>query len=387
MSPSAPASSRGAAGRSVVTRGGPGGLLRFRRRNRRVVVQPRSVSVWLSDAVVAVGRRLVVVGKLLAALAALVVVVELGRLVVKQIVASPHFSVGEIRVAPTTHLDADVVRGLAGVRAGDPLLVVDTDAVAARLTTHPWILAAHVRRELPRTLAIAVTERRAAAAALLGELYLVDDTGKPFKRAELDEADGLVVLTGVDRARYLALPEASEAAFREALALLAEYRRAPSSAAGGGSARPAAAAAATPGAASPRPALSEIHIDPRAGFSLLFYEGGGEVRVGRGPFTEKLARLDTILAALPGGERSGAAPPAGSERSGSILRGLRTVHLEGPRPDRIPVRFADSSDQESGAPGTPVLPAGPAKKSTSLPNAVISAKGGSSPAKSPPARP
>lgn len=380
MSSPAPPSRRGAVGRSVVTSGrsrrGPSGLLRFRRRNRRVVVQPRSFSVWLSDAVVAVGRRLVVVGKVLAALAALVIVVELGRLVMRQIIASPRFAVGEIRVAPTAHLDADVVRGLAGVAVGDPLLVVDTDAVAARLATHPWILAAHVRRELPRTLAIAVTERRAAAAALLGDLYLVDETGKPFKRADLDEADGLVVLTGVDRARYLALPEASEAAFREALALLFEYRRAPASEAT--TARPVGATAAAPTDAPRRPALSEIHIDPRAGFSLFFYDGGGEVRVGRGPFAEKLARLDVILAALP------SVGPTGLERSRSALGRLRTVHLDGPRPDRIPVRFQDGGEQDISAPAAPPAPA---KKSTSLLNAVISAKGGSSPAKSPPARP
>ena len=50
---------------------------------------------------------------------------------------------------------------LAGVELGDRLLAVDPDAVAARVTTHPWILSARVRRELPSTLAIEVTERRA----------------------------------------------------------------------------------------------------------------------------------------------------------------------------------------------------------------------------------
>src|SRR6185436_5239427 len=142
------------------------------------------------------------------------------------------------------------------------LLAVDTDVVAARLARHPWIASARVRRELPSALVIDVTERRAAAVAAMGGtgggLYLVDETGRPFKRATLDEADGLVVLTGVSRAEYTLLPVVAEAALREALSLLGEYR-----------------------AAAGRPPLSEVHVDPRSGFSLFLYDGGGEIRLGR----------------------------------------------------------------------------------------------------------
>jgi cell division septal protein FtsQ len=75
-----------------------------------------------------------------------------------------------------------------------------------------------------------------------------------------------------------------------------------------------------------RPALSEVHIDPRYGFSLLLYDGGGEIRLGRGDYTDKLARLDRILAALRALDRPAV---------------LRTVHLDGPNRDRVPVRLAE----------------------------------------------
>ena len=71
-----------------------------------------------------------------------------------------------------------------------------------------------------------MTERHAVAVAALSGLYLVDDGGRPFKRATMEEADGLPVLTGIDRARYAQMREVSEAAFREALSVLAPVPRA-----------------------------------------------------------------------------------------------------------------------------------------------------------------
>ena len=196
---------------------------------------------------------------------------------------------------------------LAAVAPGDRLLSIDTDVVAARVASHPWVASARVRRELPSALAIDVTERSAAAVAVLGALYLIDESGHPFKRATLDEADGLVSLTGISRQQYAAFRDASAAAYREALAILDEYRSPDSS-------------------SRPRPPLSEIHIDPHYGFSLVLYDGGAEIRLGRGDYTDKLERLDRILAGLPSFGAHG-------------LASLQTVHLDGPNRDRVPVRL------------------------------------------------
>jgi cell division protein FtsQ len=341
----------------------------FRRSNRRITVESRSPAVWVGDRLAALARRLLGLGKVAAAALVLVLVVLIGRLAVGHVVASPRFSVREVRATPSVHAGTDELVRLAGVSLGDRLLAVDTDAVAARLARHPWVAAAHVRRELPSTLAIDVVERRAFAAALVqgAGLYLVDEAGRPFKRATLDEADGLVVLTGVSRAQYAALSAASEAAFREALDLLALYRRA-----GAGEGDGA-------GGEGRRPALSEIHIDPRNGYSLFFYEGGGEIRLGRGRYPEKLERLDRILGALP---RAG--------RGGRGAAALRTLHLDGPSLDRVPIRLADAApaDAAPAAAAGALSPASPApaapklkekvkekvKKSTAPANAGISAE-------------
>ncbi|HET6282045.1 MAG TPA: cell division protein FtsQ/DivIB, partial [Polyangia bacterium] len=177
-----------------------------------------------------------------------------------------------------------------------------------------------VRRELPAALVIDLVERRAVAAALLGGLYLLDASGRPFKRATLEEADGLVVVTGVSREQYANFRAASEGAFREALAVVDSYRS-----------QDALATRMGPPDGT-RPGLSEVHIDPRFGFSLFLYDGGGEIRLGRGGYDQKLARLDEILTAL-----------------GPHCDSVRVVHLDGPARDRVPVRLAAAPPVSAGA--------------------------------------
>jgi cell division protein FtsQ len=284
------------------------GLFR-RRRNRRITVSSASMVVWVAQALQTGLRRGLVVLKSLAAVAMLAGAAWGMAQAVRHVVASPRFAVREVRIAATDHVPRDEVLALAGVAEGDKLLSIDTDLVAARVAGHPWVASARVRRELPSVLAIDVVERHAAAVAVLGGMYLIDAAGRPFKRATLQEAEGLILVTGLSRTQYAAFRDASEAAFREALQVLGQYRDATGAA---------------------RPALSEIHIDPRYGFSLLLDEGGGEIRLGRGDYPDKLERLDRII----GGLRTlGAHDPAR----------IRTVHLDGPHRDRVPVRLAETA--------------------------------------------
>jgi cell division protein FtsQ len=250
-----------------------------RRRNRRVVVQRRSLFLMRGATLARLGRGawliVRVLGKIVAVLAVLVGAGWGGRWTVRHVVDSPRFQVKQIDIAPAQHVRREELLALAGVTLGDRLLSVDTDAVAAQLATHPWVAAAKVKRRLPSVLHIEIVERRAAAAASLSGLYLVDENGRPFKRARMDEAEGLPVLTGIGRDQYAKLPEASAAVFREALAVLDDYRTRPG-----------------------RPGLSEVSIDPRFGFTLILLEGGAEIRLGRGATSKKLARFDQILEAV-----------------------------------------------------------------------------------------
>jgi len=128
---------------------------------------------------------------------------------------------------------------------------------------------------------------------------------------------------------YLALPRATEAAYREALAVLAEYQHPDS-------------LTAAKHASGTRPALSEVHVDPHNGFSLFLYDGGAEIRLGRGGITDKLARLDEILTQF--GSRG--------------LAALRIVHLDGPAGDRVPIRLAAAAAEAPAPASEPARPSG-----------------------------
>jgi cell division protein FtsQ len=226
-----------------------------------------------------------------------------GRLGVEQVTASDRFALRAVEISPTTRISPDEVVELARITEGDRLLALDTDAIAARVAEHPWAAEVRVRRRLPSVLHFEVLERRAVATVNLGGLYLLDDSGRPFKRATMAEADGLPVLTGIERSQYVDQRAASEAAFREALAILASYR------AGLG-----------------RPEIGEVNLSPRYGFTLFMLEGGAEIRLGRKDYDRKLARLDQILEAV-----------RASGQPGSV----RVVHLDGSDLRRVSVRLQE----------------------------------------------
>jgi cell division protein FtsQ len=288
----------------------PAAWRRRRGGNRRVVVKRTPVLVAVAGGVSAIGRALFVlcriVAKVLVVAGLLSALIVGGRLGVRHVMASPRFALREVEVTPTIRVTRDEILALAAVNEGDRLLALDTDRIAGRVAEHPWIAEARVRRELPSGLHIDLVERRAAAVVALGALYLIDESGRPFKRATMEEADGLPVITGVERALYVDARAASEAAFREALALAAAWRARPE-----------------------RPPLSEVNIEPRHGFTVFLLDGGAEVRLGRGDYDRKLGSLDRILAAV--------------KTSGAGVAAIRVVHLDGANPNHVPVRMTTDS--------------------------------------------
>ena len=284
------------------------GLFRRRRGNRRAFAQRKSLAVWLGEVAAKAGRAVAraarAVGKLLVLAGVAAACWWGGRWAIACVVDSPQFQIRNIDFSPTPHLGHDEILRLAAVEMGDKLLGIDTDEVALRVASHPWVASVRTSRRLPSTLVVEVVEKRSVAVAALSGLYLLDSAGRPFKRATMDEADGLPVLTGIDRDRYARMREVSEAAFREGLAVLDEYR----------------------GRAA-RPPVGEVNIDPGFGFSLFLLEGGAEIRLGRGDLAKKLAQLDQIIDAV-------------AKHAGGLAT-LRIVHLDLPESGRVPVLFRD----------------------------------------------
>jgi cell division protein FtsQ len=290
----------------------------FKRRrasNKRVAIQRRPTLVVVAGGFEVAGRAIFAVIKVLAKLLVLIGLMAAvyfgGRWTIARVVNSPRFVLDEIQVSGQQRASREEIIATAGVAPGDRLLAIDTDKVAGKLIEHPWLGEARVTRRLPGTLTIEVVERKAAAVVTLGGgLYLIDGTGRPFKRATAAEAVDLPVITGIDRTRYVDHRPASEAAFREALTIVDAWKTNPK-----------------------RPALSEINVAPRHGFTAFLTDGGAEIRLGRHEYARKLARLDQILEAV--------------SKSGEGAGAVRVVHLDGSGGSGIPVHL-QPAPQSSG---------------------------------------
>jgi cell division protein FtsQ len=126
---------------------------------------------------------------------------------------SPFLDVDAVRVTGANHVTAAQVEAAAGVHHHDPLLLVNTGAVARRVEALAWVAHASVTRDLPGTLRIAITEYVPAAYVHTGNQFvLLAPDGRAVAVANSAPA-GAVEVRGVRRApavgEMLSPPEAA----------------------------------------------------------------------------------------------------------------------------------------------------------------------------------
>lgn len=105
---------------------------------------------------------------------------------------TPALAVDEVRVTGASLVSVDEVRAAAGVRLGRSLARVDVHDVHRRVAALPPVGHVSVRRELPGTVVIAVTERTPVAVVERSApvstpepgLWLIDASGVVYARAE-----------------------------------------------------------------------------------------------------------------------------------------------------------------------------------------------------------
>ena len=73
-------------------------------------------------------------------------------------IRSPLFNLDHVRVTGAQRESAEAVQAAARLHLGDPLMFIDTGAVARRIEQLPWVERAVVHRDFPGTLKIAITE-------------------------------------------------------------------------------------------------------------------------------------------------------------------------------------------------------------------------------------
>jgi cell division protein FtsQ len=167
-----------------------------------------------------------------------------------------------------------------------------------------------VTRRFPNRVSVQVAEHVPAALAVLGELYVLDEEGEPFKRVTPGDGLDLPLVTGLDREGYVADPDAARERFRTALEVARAY------------------AQLSPGKAE---RLSEVRLEAQ-GLALVSV-AGQEVRLGEGNSDVKLQRLARVRRELD-------------------ARGLAAeiIHLDNrARPGWVAVKISSPASERSGA--------------------------------------
>ena len=108
------------------------------------------------------------------------------------------FRIETLQVSGNRTLTSADVLATAGLRAGESLVGLDLTAARARLVAHPRVRVASVRRRLPGTIVVEISEREPCVIVRADRDYLVDAEGVVVAEAPAGTRPDLPVLKGVE---------------------------------------------------------------------------------------------------------------------------------------------------------------------------------------------
>ncbi len=191
--------------------------------------------------------------------------------------ATTFLKLERIEINTLKKLSRQDVTALAGVKEGDGILGLRLPSIGEQIGKNPWVSQVKIRRYLPSTLFIEITEREPVAVINMGYLYYMDSQGNVFK--PLTEGDRLdfPVITGISEEDIAKDPAGSKGALKDVLALVEHLKQRNDF---------------------KLEDVSEIHYDKGYGFTLFTTNTGIPVKLGAADFSQKLNRLARIYAEL-----------------------------------------------------------------------------------------
>ena len=193
----------------------------------------------------------------------------------QHVVSSPRFAIKTIRIEGNVRRSVEQVIASAAIKTGDNIFALDAERTRNRLLQDPWIDDARVERNLPSTVTISITEREAAAVvAVDADLYLCTPQGELFKKLDMEDPAGLIVISGLTAAQVAADKHVVTARIRSALELLANYE--------------------SRGPARQYPP-QQVYLDPDGSVRLIVGKSALALHVGKPPYRMKMMRATRVL--------------------------------------------------------------------------------------------
>lgn len=187
---------------------------------------------------------------------------------------SPRFAIAAIDVRGANRLSVDRVAEAAGVPMGTSLFRVDPGAIASRVAALPEVRHVDVIRELPNRLTILVEERRPFTLGHAGRLYWIDEEARALGEEQRAIVPPMPLITGLSEDEIAGMRAAPGPKARAAIVLIQTLLRSGSALVG---------------------EISEIDVGGREG-PVLYTMDGVEVRLGTEDWSDRLARLEGVLA-------------------------------------------------------------------------------------------
>lgn len=115
------------------------------------------------------------------------------------------FAVETIDISGNNRVTDTEIIQLAELTRQQNILKLNMYTIENKIAAHPWISAAHVKRDMASRIVITVTEHEALAIVRIENIsdILINKQGKPFKEydPQADQLDFLPVITGLDLTR------------------------------------------------------------------------------------------------------------------------------------------------------------------------------------------
>ncbi len=188
----------------------------------------------------------------------------IGNRFYRHLETSPFFQVKNVLISGNHLLSRSELIYYAGLRQKPNLLKLDITRLSHKITEHPWIKSAVIRRRLPSTLAIHIEERVPVALIMIDKLYYLDRDGVIFDKINKEIGCDFPIFTGIKR--YDQIP-AFRPLIMESLPLITVKTR---------------------------QLISEIHLDLAHGVTLITLNDAIPVKLGLKNLPRRLKRFLSV---------------------------------------------------------------------------------------------